>query len=69
MTERCNPDKPHRCPRCHTVTVHYPARVRWWRRYRCCQCRTVFTRWLLLARLLPLHECNAPSHKEAESTS
>jgi hypothetical protein len=49
---RWNADKKHRCPRCHAVTIDVgPPRS--WRVYRCCRCATLFTRWPLLAWLLP----------------
>jgi diadenosine tetraphosphate (Ap4A) HIT family hydrolase len=60
-TVRGNIDKPHRCPHCHTVVV-WGHRARWWLRYRCCRCGTVFARWPRLGRLLPVRDCNACVH-------
>ena len=45
---RWNEDKPHRCPRCHTIT----ARGSQWEVNTCCNCGTRFTRWPRAQRLL-----------------
>ncbi|WP_327066813.1 hypothetical protein [Kitasatospora sp. NBC_01302] len=52
MTNRWNPDKPHRCPNCHAIAIsgHKSSS---WRVYTCCRCATRFTRRPWLARLLP----------------
>jgi len=49
---RWNSDKPHRCPYCHDVAIR-TGRPRWWRVYTCHRCEGRFTRWPVLARLLP----------------
>ena len=49
---RWNTDKKHRCPSCHAVTVD-DRRPSWRETYDCCRCGTRFTRWPVLALLLP----------------
>lgn len=51
MVHTWNADKPHRCPECHAVAV--PDGPSTWQVYTCCRCGELFTRWPLLAPLLP----------------
>ncbi|MFS4103782.1 hypothetical protein [Streptomyces sp. PD-S100-1] len=60
---RWNFDKPHRCPACHAIAVSI-GRPKSWRVYQCCQCRTRFTRWPRLARLLPNAGIACNVHRE-----
>lgn len=54
---RWNEDKPHRCPRCHTVVI-WNGRPQWWRLYICCRCTARFARWPALARWLRPTGCD-----------
>lgn len=49
MIVHWNIDKPHRCPRCHTVTVDNPTPLAV---YTCCACGTRFARFPRLQRFL-----------------
>lgn len=60
---RWNFDKPHRCPACHAIAVSVE-RPKSWRVYQCCQCRTRFTRWPRLARLLPNAGITCSGHQD-----
>ncbi|MFJ3283332.1 hypothetical protein [Streptomyces halstedii] len=51
-TVRWNTDKPHRCPDCHTVAIDME-KPKSYRVYTCCRCGTRFTRWPILAFMLP----------------
>lgn len=53
---RWNSDKPHRCPKCHTV-VDDGDLTSSWKTYQCCQCSTRFTRWPRLSRWQKLGTC------------
>ena len=52
MTVHWNTDKPHRCPRCHTV-VDAGQSPTWRAVYECCRCWIRFARWPWLVRFLP----------------
>lgn len=54
---RWNVDKKHRCPRCHTVVIQSML-PRSHRRYQCCRCGTIFTRWPKISWLWRLYPCN-----------
>ncbi|MFC8372762.1 hypothetical protein ACFUIT_33195 [Streptomyces sp. NPDC057239] len=49
MVINWNADKPHRCPRCHTITVDSPSSREV---YTCCNCGTQFARFPRLQRAL-----------------
>jgi hypothetical protein len=53
--QRWNGDKPHRCPNCHSLAdTGDPT----WRALAvCCRCGTRYTRWPVLAPLLPVRRC------------
>ncbi|MFJ1647996.1 hypothetical protein [Streptomyces sp. NPDC088258] len=61
-TARWNPDKPHRCPTCHAVTID-TEKPKSWRVYTCCQCATDFTRWPILALALPRVGIRCAEHR------
>ena len=62
---RASAEKPWRCPWCWTVAD--PSRRARWRVVECCGCGLMFTRYPLLARVLPKAGVVCPQHKERES--
>ncbi|MEU8740536.1 hypothetical protein AB0K62_13535 [Streptomyces halstedii] len=65
-TVRWNTDKPHRCPDCHAVAIDME-KPKSYRVYTCCRCGTRFTRWPILAFMLPRVGIRRTEHTTKEN--
>lgn len=64
---RWNFDKPHRCPRCHSV--YTTGKVPKWSIMRCCRCDALVTRFPRLWRFLPYRGVVCTTHGPVSVTS